>query len=253
MSIVGDGVRRPDVVGMRWAAFKRHFDEHWSQGQHVALVGPTGEGKSTMATQLLGLRRWVMALDPKGGDSTLAATGFPRISQWDRRTRHDIERAIDQGHAVRRIVGPVVERRSDFVKTRRVCKDVLEYVFEVGGWTTYVDELQIAADRRMMNLAGDIETLLIAARDKGVSVVSSFQAPRWVPRAASDQSTWIVVFYTKDTDVVNRLAEMTGRPKAEIRGAVDALDKHFCLVFHRNPRQPIIVTRARAMPAGDRY
>lgn len=235
------------VDAMRWPQFVSYFEEAWEPGQHVALVGPTGEGKSTTAARLLKMRRYVLALDPKGGDSTLAATGFQRITDWSRGTRRMIEKRIDDNLPVRLIVGPIVKTTEDLAKMRQLHAQVLDHAFEVGGWTVYVDELQVLADRRMMNLGSAVERLLIAARDKKVSVVSSFQAPRNVPRAASDQATWLVVYYTRDVDVVNRLAEMTGRPRSEIRGAVAGLDQHYTLIFNRSPRRPIIVTKARPL------
>ena len=61
-----------------------------------------------------------------------------------------------------------------------------------------------------------------------------------------DQATWLAVGYTRDTDAVNRLGEMMGRSRAEMRGAVEALaDLPFgFLVVSRDPYRPIIVTRA---------
>jgi hypothetical protein len=55
-------------------------------------------------------------------------------------------------------------------------------------------------------------------------------------------STWCAVSYTRDTDVVNRLAEILGRPKPEIRGALKGLDKYTWLLVGRDPREPIRVT-----------
>lgn len=242
--------RDADVLGMPWPRFVEHFRANWKPGEHVAFIGPTGEGKSTAAGGLLHLRKYVLAFDPKGGDSTLAATGFERVTDWDRQTVTRIARKIEDGEPVRLIVGNVVRGAEDMIKLRRLFDTVLRSAFEHGGWTVYVDELQVLADRRLMNLSARAEQLLIAARDRGVSFVSSFQRPANVPRTAGDQSTWFVVFYTRDVDVVNRLAEMAGRPKAEMRGAIRALDRHYCLVFNRNPREPIIVTRARPLTVG---
>lgn len=100
------------------------------------------------------------------------------------------------------------------------------------------------ADRRMMNLGVEVEQLLISARDRGVSVVSLFQAPRWVPRAASDMASWIFVGMTRDRDVVHRLSEILGRPRAEVKGAVMALAsrEYSWLIASNNPREPLIVT-----------
>lgn len=236
-----------NVKGMRWDEFLDWFKDEWRPGQHIAFVGPTGEGKSTTAGGILALRKYVLALDPKGGDSTLKATGFERVTDWGPLTVRKIERRIDKGEPVRLIVGGIVQTTQHLANLRPLFAKVMDDAFRMGGWTVYVDELQVLADRRMMNLSGSAERLLVAARDKGVSFVSSYQRPANVPRTAGDQATWFVVFYTRDVDVVNRLAEMAGRPKAEMRGAIKGLAPHCCLIFNRNPRQPIIVTKARKL------
>ena len=90
--------------------------------------------------------------------------------------------------------------------------------------------------------------MLIAARDKGLSFVSSYQAPSWVTPHAAKMSTWVFVSYTRDTDVVNRLAEILGRPKPEIRGAVAGLDRYSWLCVGRDPREPIRLTLPDYLP-----
>lgn len=234
-----------DVLALGWPKFVPWFRERWQPGQHVALIGPTGVGKSTFAVGVLPQRRYVLALDPKGGDSTLAALerrGFVRVPSWP--PSREIRRSIEEGHPARLIVGPVVRERTDLPKLRETLARALDDAFDQGGWTVYLDELQIAADRRMMNLAPAIERNLIAARDKGVSMMTSYQRPANVPRAASEMSTWLVFWRTRDVDVVHRLAEMAGRSKAEIRGAVRALEANTILLFSQNPADPIVATRA---------
>ncbi|MGH7484333.1 MAG: hypothetical protein ACREMY_01860, partial [bacterium] len=209
-----------DVESMSWDAFLDWFAKAWRPGEHVALIGPTGTGKSTLACGILPLRKYVLAMDPKGGDSTLASLmkhGFTR-SMWP--PSRDDRKAINEGRPVRLIVGPIIRSKDDLPKQKATLAAALDGAFDEGGWTVYIDELQLAADRRMLNLMSQIERNLIAARDRGVSMVTSFQRPAYVPRAASDQSAWMFVAYTRDVDVVNRIAEMAGRPKAEIRGAV---------------------------------
>lgn len=234
---------------MPWPKFRPWFAKMWKPGEHIAAIGPTGTGKSTFVAGILPLRKYVLALDPKGGDSTLATLarhGFVRIERWP--PPKDVMRSVEEGNPARLIVGPIVQGRADLPKLRAAIAGALDGAFDMGGWTVYVDELQVAADARMMGLAASIERNLIAARDKGVSMVCSYQRPANVPRSASEMSTWLAVWYTRDVDTVNRIAEMTGRPKAEIRGAVRGLGASLTpgaiLLVSRNPQHPIIVTRA---------
>ncbi len=234
-----------DVLALPWSKFLPWFGDRWKPGQHVALIGPTGVGKSTFAVGILPLRKYVLALDTKGGDSTLRrleSQGFQRIASWP--PPKEVWRDIEEGRPARLIVGAVVRTRDELPALRQAASDALDAAFDMGGFTVYVDELQIAADPRMMKLAGQIERNLIAARDKGVSMVTSYQRPANVPRSASEMSRWLAFWYTRDVDVVNRLAEMAGRSKAEIRGAVRALEENAILLFSQNPNDPIVATRA---------
>lgn len=231
----------PQVIPMEWPRLLAWMRDHWHQGEHVAVIGPTGAGKSTFDAGLLGLRRWVVVLDPKGGDRTWKALGWPRVHTWPLPRRW--QAAVDEGRPVRLILAPPLREVGDVVMIREVFRRCVEDAFAEGGWTLGVSELQILTDRRMMGLGAQLDTLLVAARDRGVSVVSELQAPRWVSRAATEQATYVALFYSRDLETADRLAEIVGRPKAEIRGAIRALQPHTCLLVSRDPRQPIIVTR----------
>ena len=234
------------VIGLTWPEFLEHVKGSWAQGQHAALIGPTGVGKTTFAGHVISNRRWVLALDAKGGDETLDELyrhGFERLSRWPPPRNSDIWERLANREPVRLIVGVPVKARADRAKLRKLLSDTIDGAFEMGGWTLYIDELQLAADRRLMGLTAQIEENLIAARSRGVSVVSSFQRPANVPRTASDQASHVFVWYTRDDDVVKRLAEMMGRPKDEVRGAIRGLDEFCVLTVSRNPRDPMIVTR----------
>lgn len=235
---------RADVEALKWKDFQEFFRAAWKPGDHIALVGPTGTGKTTLACGILPLRKYVLAIDPKSGDSTLASLkryGFERCANWP--PPREVRKRIANGEPARLIVGPVVRNKDDLPKQKAVFSAALDGAFDEGGWTVYCDELQLLADRRMIGLTTSVERILIAARDRGVSMVTSFQRPANVPRSAADQSSWLAIWYTRDQDVVSRIAEMVGRPKNEIRGAVDGLEKYSLLLFSRDPSEAIRVVR----------
>jgi hypothetical protein len=230
-----------------WKSFEPWFRQAWKPGEHVVVIGPTGYGKTTVVVNLLKLRDRALALDVKGGDRTLAklqAHGFTRTG-WPLPDK--VYRDIRNGKPARFIVGRKPRTMEETPQLKATIARCIHDVYGDEGWTVYIDELQMAASKVMMNLGAPIELNLIAGRDRGLSILSAFQAPRWVPRAASDQASWMFVFPTRDREVVDRLAEMAGRPREEVQGGIKALgpkEDHMVLVVGTDPYAPMIVTRA---------
>lgn len=237
----------------------------WAPGMHMALIGKTGEGKTTFAVGILNVRKYVLALDPKGEDETLAASGFQRIlgvpqsgdeTIWENLKRvlrgqhrpsefpREIQRDLEEGRPVRLIVGGASDTRRDDEKLRQLLSDTLEYVRASGGWTLYADEYQVLSDMRMFNLAAMIERLLISARRKRTSVVTAYQAPAWVPKAATRQSRIIVVWKTNDKDMVQNIAQAAGRDWRDVKAAMDELPPFHALVIPDDIRAPMMITAA---------
>ena len=218
--------------------------ESWKPGEHFAIIAPTGAGKTTFAAGLLSTRRYVVSLDAKGGDTTLSRMGFRRLASWP--GQKQLDRIIDQddrdGRPSRFVIGSAGRTKKEMAALKETLRHAVSDIYEMGGWTVYADELMILTDPRQFNLRNDVDQMLIAARDRGISVVSSFQTPRYVTPMASNQATWVAVSRTRDTDVVNRLAEILGRPKEEIRGAIKGLDRYSWIVVGRDPHEPLRVT-----------
>lgn len=227
---------------MGWGDFLAWFAVKWRPGQHLALIGKTGCGKSTFACGILAQRRYLLALDPKGGDDVLATLKHPRLTTWPLPKRAWQDMA--DGKPARFIVGPIVRRAEDRPALRSVLRSTLNGVFELGGFTVYVDEFQVLADRKMMNLGSEVETLLISARFKGISVVTSYQAPAWVPRAAHRQATWVAIWPTRDQTVIKTLGEIVGRSWQMLWEVMEEVPDFHVLLIGPNPRDPMIITSA---------
>lgn len=234
-----------EVKFLPWPEFLNWFKGKWKPGEHVSVISPSGSGKSTFVVPLLGLRRYVLALDPKGGDETIASLGYKRLSTWpgEKKMTKLVGENDSNQRPSRYLVGPIASRTEDLGKLKLACGSALRDAFNMGGWTVYVDELQVLSDRRMMNLSGPAARLLVSARSKGISFVSSFQAPSWVPTEAVRQPTWIVAGNTRDTDTVNRMAEVMGRQKPEMRGYIRALPDFHWGIVGRSKREPFVVTK----------
>lgn len=243
--------REWDVEYRPWDEFLAWFARAWDPGEHVAVVAPTGAGKTTFVRGVLSSRRYVLCLDEKGGDSTLSGFGYPRLGAWPgiKAMARKVEENERKHRPSRYIVGAKVIEPSDFAKLRTTTQAALRDAFTMGGWTIYSDEHQVLTDRRMMNLGAEADHHLIAARDKGISFVSSFQAPSWVTPSASRQATWMAVAYTRDVDSVNTMAERLGRNKAVVRGWVSQLPKYHWLICGRDPHIPPVITLPRKAPS----
>lgn len=251
----------PRVVALHWELFLRWLESNWPPGCHFALIGPTGEGKTTFAIGILNLRRWVMALDAKGEDSTLASSGFKRVLNFPepwfpppflewlfgkkrRNLPSDILDDIAEGLPARLIIGGPTTSDEEERALRSLLADAVKMVRHQGGWTLYADEFQILSDLRMFGLGKPIEQGLVSARDKGTSIVTSFQAPAWVPKASTRQATLVAMWPTRDRAMIKSVAESMGRDFREVEEIIRNLPRYHTLVIPKSIFEPYIITHA---------
>lgn len=212
----------PDVRHVRWQEFLRSFD--WNPGEHVTIIGPTGQGKTTLALAILETRRYVAILATKRRDKVLSGLmrkGWIKVDRWPRWTRDDPN---GDRHL---IVWPPIGTKSDVAdvtRAQKVLKEALDKIIREGGWTVYVDELLFAST--WLDLQRQLEFYWQQARSEGVSLVVATQRSSRVPLLAYDQVSHIFAFRDNDRQNAERIGEMAGQNRLEVRDIVQNLGDH---------------------------
>ncbi len=225
-------------------------------GQHMAVIGPTGCAKTTHSVGFLtACRKYVLALDPKGEDETLAASGFVRVRElprqgWrslrgeDQKTWREIHERIERGGDAKVIVGGGSRTDDEDEALRQLMRDAITYSRHAGGWTLYVDEFELLSSQRMMKLGDMIERMLITARRDKTSVVTTFQAPAWVSKHATRQARRAVL-YPQSSNMVKSIAEEMGWDWRELGAVLDSLPEWHTVTIGRGKQAgPMVITTA---------
>lgn len=191
----------------------------WRQGEHLTLIGPTGCGKTTLATKLLPLRRYVAVMATKPRDPILATfkkMGYVVTREWPPRLPPEV--------APRVVFWPKSETMDSIKKQVPQLRMALQDIYRQGGWTVYFDELRYVTD--FLGLRQEVELLLLQGRALGVSVVSGAQRPAWLPLTVYDQATHLFLWRETDRRNLQRLAELGGVDSRKIMGILPKLSRH---------------------------
>jgi hypothetical protein len=167
-----------EVESLTWHDFLKRQRDHWAPGEHWALVAPTGEGKTTFTAGLVKTRRYVLALDQKGGDKTLSLLGWDRMTKWPpaRADRRDMA----DGQPFRRLIGSVKRDQVSRNVRRELHRTILRAAMEEGGWTILAPDLAALTAKQFGNAWDEMVELLVLAP------VSLGRQERWLLIWGSD-------------------------------------------------------------------
>lgn len=212
----------------------------WEQGEHVALIGPTGQGKTTLLTNLLPLHPYVVVFATKPRDESMARlirTGYYPVKEWQR---------LDPKQYPRRVLWPDAGQLNSVNVQAEVFHDAFARIYREGGWTVAIDELWYIDN--VLKLEMDVKLYLLQARALGISLLAATQRPAWVPLEIYDQSTHL--FFWRDNDETNlrRLSGISFRSADLIRSVVSELEKFQVLYINTRTGQ-MFRTRAPKITA----
>ena len=199
-----------DIRPVRWSLLRPAFLNVWEAGQHLAVLGPTGSGKTVVSIDLLEGRAerrdaHVVVLGSKRRDAGLTELGWPIIRAW-----------------------PPYGKASTAKANKKVFTDALDEILEEGGWTVYLDEAIYFTEQ--LGLRSLLDEYWNTARSSGITVVASSQGVSWVPKAMFSQQQWLIVFRLPSEELRADAASLAG-DRRRFEPAIAALHEHEFLLI----------------------
>lgn len=195
---------------MPWRHLRPELLESWDQGEHAAISGPTGTGKTHLAVDLLDGRAderdaHVCVFAEKRRDrliSRLHRAGWPVIRSWDElRYEHRVRRRV--------ILWPPYGRASSSQETKRATfVHALDEIMEEGSWTLFLDEVPYFVEQ--LNLRKALDEIWHGGRSNGITLVGASQGVSWIPVSMRTNHRWMVAFAPTDEEIQKRVAEVAG-------------------------------------------
>jgi energy-coupling factor transporter ATP-binding protein EcfA2 len=220
---------RRDVERAPWDDFIEDFTRAHKLGDHVSIIGPTGEGKSTLGLAILEERKeardsHIVIIATKPKDETLSRMGWPIITQWPP--------SYGQNQV---ILWPRFgsDPESAPMKQRKVIQPALVSIFNDGSRVVYFDEAWYLDEK--MKLGGMIDQYLTQGRSNQLTVIIGTQRPRNVPRTIFSEPAWVFFFRTRDNDELKRVSEIGGSvDTAMVRDEIQSLEKYEFLCIRKD-------------------
>lgn len=207
-----------EIPKVNWDTFYNEIFD-WKQGEHVSVIGPTGQGKTTLCLALLPKREYVVAFATKPEDEQTEDLGWPIFRKWP--IPVTIKKAI---------LWPKFRGPEDFVEQQKTFLGAMLDIFKRGAWTVYVDETWYFDN--VLKLGKLLELYWLQARSLRISLVAGTQRPAYVPLLMYDQATWLFFFKDNDERNLRRIGGIGWLDSKRIMATVASLENHEFLAIN---------------------
>ncbi|QUH03834.1 ATP-binding protein [Saccharopolyspora erythraea] len=230
------------VERIPWDELEPAILDHWGwpggkwQPEHMAVLGPTGSGKSYFATHLLHQR-----VTRSGAHAIIVATK-PADSTMTRMARQGwvIRRTWPPDYGQNRVIyWPTSGKPSEGIARQR--QAVFEMLDEL--WKPDANVIiqfdEIAYIEHELKLSPLIAKYWRESRALGITLMAMTQRPRFVSRYMHSEPSWSVAFRPDDEDDAARVAEVIGG-RRKYKPILLDLEPHEFLIVRRRKREAYI-------------
>jgi len=201
-------VRKPPdetAPEVEWNDFYDYVFE-WPQDEHLAVIGPTGQGKSNLLHWALKKRRYVVIFGTKPKDgmyqNMLDSGDYKRIEEWPPRKRrwYGGSRLVTPDEMPRRLLWPDATSLNSEPAQKREFSKALNDIYVQGGWCAVWDDYWYITN--VLDMLHDSKKMLMNARSNDIPFVVATQRPAGQRNVELfDQSTHL--FFARDNDERN--------------------------------------------------
>lgn len=234
-----------------WSTVFGHLRREFRQGDHVAIIGPTGSGKTHIAFPVAEIRSHTIVVACKPRDELVTeslARGYyliptdtlgkgieyvdgrplhPRVVYWPR-----------LGERARRGLPEEAVLRAEKAHQRPRVGAALGYVRNEGKWSIVLDEGTWVC--RDLNLQRDVDSALFQFRSLRSSIIILGQRPSWMGRYVLSSPTHLFLFNTNDADDRKALGNVSGVDSKLVAELVARLDFERHEVLYIDTRRRIM-------------
>lgn len=207
-----------------WEVFLPKFD--WKQSEHVGLVGPNGQGKTTLLIAILPMRTYVVMFATKPRDRTLDELilhdNFDLYHEW-------LE--VDADKSPKRILWPDARSLDADAQQRKVFLEAFHAIYDEGNWCLCIDEGYMIASE--LKLASQMRKFWTQSRSLDVSFVVGTQRPAWVPVELYDESTHLFIWRINEAEALRRLSSLGAANKEAAKIIIANLEPHQFLYINK--------------------
>lgn len=217
----------PEVEWTQFYSDMGDMNAHpWKRGQHVALIGKTGCGKTTLANALLPLRYYTVVIATKPRSESLSRFAkdnkYIIYPEWPAKA--------DPVQSPKRVLWPRMKTLGDVAWQRYVVGMALNDIYGTGKWCVYADELRYLTET--LNLSKAVELFLMQGRELDISFIGGMQRPKFVPLSVYSMSSHLFFWQEKDINNLERISAINSVDSHFIANVVTQLREHEFLYIH---------------------